>query len=64
MRVRIASVILIVSRLTVTTLARISRALLPLAHFIKPIRTGALSNAQFPSQMSDGVGAFQKPSNW
>jgi uncharacterized LabA/DUF88 family protein len=44
--------------------ARISRALLPLAHFIKPIRTGALSNAQFPSQMSDGVGAFQKPSNW
>ena len=44
--------------------ARVSRALLPLAHFIKPIRNGALLIAQFPSHMSDGVGAFQKPPNW
>ena len=44
--------------------ARISRALLPLAHFIKPIRSGALTKAQFPSAMSDSIGAFQKPVGW
>lgn len=44
--------------------ARISRALLPLAHFIKHIRAGALTNAQFPSPMSDAVGQFHKPVRW
>lgn len=44
--------------------ARISRALLPLANFIKHIRPGALSNAQFPSQLTDAVGKFQKPQGW
>lgn len=44
--------------------ARISRALLPLAHFIKHIRPGALAKAQFSNQMTDAVGQFQKPPNW
>lgn len=44
--------------------ARISRALLPLAHFVKHIRPGALTNAQFPDQMTDAVGRFQKPATW
>ena len=44
--------------------ARISRALLPLANFIKHVRPGALANAQFPIQMSDAVGEFQKPPSW
>lgn len=43
---------------------KVSRRLAPLAHFIKPIRPGALANAQFPQQLSDAVGAFQKPSGW
>jgi uncharacterized LabA/DUF88 family protein len=44
--------------------ANVSRALQPLAHFIKPIRTGALANAQFPGQLTDGVGTFTKPGSW
>jgi len=44
--------------------AKVSRALQPLAHFIKPIRTGALANAQFPDAMVDATGAFQKPARW
>lgn len=42
----------------------ISRALQPLAHFIKPIRPGALAQSQFPSQMQDAVGVFHKPARW
>ncbi len=44
--------------------SRVSRALQPLAHFIKPIRAGALVNAQFPQNMADAVGAFHKPARW
>lgn len=43
---------------------RISRTLLPLAHFVKPIRAGALANAQFPDVLTDAVGTFQKPPRW
>jgi len=43
---------------------RVSRALAPLANFIKPIRKTALSNAQFPSQLKDGGGPIRKPSRW
>jgi hypothetical protein len=42
----------------------VSRALAPLAHFIKPIRPGALANAQFPTQMADAKGNFSKPGRW
>ncbi|HUZ14333.1 MAG TPA: NYN domain-containing protein [Caulobacteraceae bacterium] len=44
--------------------AKVSRALQPLAHFIKPVRPGALRNAQFPDQLADAVGVFQKPARW
>lgn len=43
---------------------KVSRALQPLAHFIKPIRGGALANAQFPAQLRDAVGVFRKPGRW
>ncbi|MGA0546966.1 NYN domain-containing protein [Brevundimonas sp. VNH65] len=42
----------------------VSRALQPLAHFIKPIRSGALAAAQFPAQLTDSAGVFQKPVRW
>jgi uncharacterized LabA/DUF88 family protein len=42
----------------------ISRALRPLADFIKPIRGTALANAQFPTQLTDAIGDFRKPSSW
>lgn len=42
----------------------VSQALKPLAHFIKPIRSGAVANAQFPNVMTDRVGQFQKPGRW
>ena len=44
--------------------AQVSRALQPLAHFIKPIRPGALANAQFPPVMQDATGQFHKPARW
>ena len=44
--------------------AKVSRALQPLAHFIKPIRPGALANAQFPAVMQDATGQFHKPARW
>ena len=44
--------------------AKVSRALQPLAHFIKPIRPGALANAQFPAVMQDATGQFHKPGRW
>ncbi len=43
---------------------KVSRVLQPLAHFIKPIRAGALQAAQFPPVMQDAKGAFQKPARW
>lgn len=42
----------------------VSQALRPLAHFIKPIRPGAVANAQFPTGLTDAVGQFQKPASW
>jgi uncharacterized LabA/DUF88 family protein len=42
----------------------VSAALRPLAHFIKPIRVGALANAQLPTQLADGHGAISKPARW
>lgn len=44
--------------------SNVSQALRPLAHFIKPIRVGAIANAQFPDVLTDGVGQFQKPGRW
>ena len=43
---------------------KVSRALQPLAHFTKQIRTGALANAQFPGVMHDAKGRFHKPPRW
>lgn len=44
--------------------AKVSRALLPLAHFTKQIRASALANAQFPEVMRDARGQFHKPPRW
>ncbi|MBV8594040.1 MAG: NYN domain-containing protein [Caulobacteraceae bacterium] len=43
---------------------RPSRTLLQNADFVKPIRPGALANAQFPNQLEDAVGVFRKPHRW
>lgn len=43
---------------------RISRALLPLANFVKPFGPTSLGTAQFPDQMTDANGQFQKPPGW
>ena len=43
---------------------RPSQALLPHLDFIKSIRAGALSAAQFPDQLTDRHGAFSKPTGW
>lgn len=43
---------------------RASRALLPLAHFIKPIRIGSLMASQFPLGINDAKGWFRKPTRW
>ncbi|MCH8622923.1 NYN domain-containing protein [Undibacterium sp. TS12] len=32
--------------------------------FYKPIRTGVLTNSQFPSSLIDSVGTFTKPAGW
>jgi hypothetical protein len=42
----------------------VSRALAPLANFIKPIRQGALMSAQFPNQFHDSHGIITKPTRW
>ena len=44
--------------------AKVSRALAPLAHFIKPIRAGALARVRFADQLRDGNGPFHKPPRW
>jgi len=44
--------------------AKVSRALQPLAHFIKPIRPGALAIAQFPDMMRDAQGLFHESTRW
>lgn len=41
-----------------------SAALRPLAHFIKPIRSGALGATQLPAQLNDAKGAIHKPVRW
>jgi len=43
---------------------RISGALRPLADFIRRFGPNALAAAQFPAQMTDRVGQFQKPAGW
>lgn len=43
---------------------RVSRALLPIAHFVKPIRYSALNRAQFPDRLTDATGPFTKPARW
>jgi uncharacterized LabA/DUF88 family protein len=42
----------------------VSRALQPLANFVKRFGPSALANAQFPTTMSDAVGTFHKPQSW
>jgi len=41
-----------------------SRAILPHIDFIKQIRQGALSAAQFPTTLTDAKGRFTKPAVW
>ncbi len=43
---------------------RLSGALRPLANFIRQFGPNALAAAQFPAQMTDAVGKFQKPPGW
>jgi uncharacterized LabA/DUF88 family protein len=43
---------------------RLSRELLPLANFYKPIRPKVLSLCHFPIKMSDSEGEFHKPADW
>ncbi|HET6534549.1 MAG TPA: NYN domain-containing protein [Sphingomicrobium sp.] len=42
----------------------VSRALQPLADFVKRFGPTALANAQFANSLSDAVGTFRKPSRW
>jgi len=41
-----------------------SAALRPLAHFIKPIRGGAVAASQLPAQLTDASGVIRKPARW
>lgn len=41
-----------------------STRLSKVATFIRPIREGALKASQFPDELTDAVGTFQKPSVW
>jgi uncharacterized LabA/DUF88 family protein len=50
--------------LLVPRTTHVSRALQPLADFVKRFGSNALSNAQFPGTMSDGIGKFHKPARW
>jgi len=43
---------------------RLSGALRPLADFVRKFGPNALQSAQFPGQMTDAIGAFQKPQGW
>ncbi len=36
----------------------------PAVNFLKRIRTGVLANSQFPMQLTDASGIFQKPKTW
>ena len=44
--------------------SRTSRVLANNANFVKQIRTGVLANSQFPNQITDHIGTFNKPSVW
>jgi uncharacterized LabA/DUF88 family protein len=50
--------------LLVPRTTHVSRALQPLADFIKRFGPAALQSAQFPAAMTDSVGAFHKPKGW
>ena len=41
-----------------------SLALVPHVDFLKRIRAGVLKASQFPAQLTDSNGTFQKPSSW
>ncbi|HNJ46915.1 MAG TPA: NYN domain-containing protein [Novosphingobium sp.] len=43
---------------------RVSGKLRPLVDFVKSFHSGALLNAQFPSQMTDANGNFSRPPTW
>lgn len=43
---------------------RASQVLQREAHFLRPIRAGALAAAQLPEQMSDSNGTFTRPARW
>lgn len=43
---------------------RVSGKLKPLANFIRTFHSGALASSQFPHQLTDANGAFQKPNQW
>ncbi len=36
----------------------------PAVNFLKRIRAGVLANSQFPTQLTDASGVFQKPKTW
>lgn len=44
--------------------SRLSGALRPLADFVRQFGPNALAAAQFPNEMTDAVGQFQKPQGW
>jgi uncharacterized LabA/DUF88 family protein len=50
--------------LLVPRTTNVSRALQPLADFVKRFGLNALANAQFPASITDAVGTFHKPQNW
>jgi hypothetical protein len=41
-----------------------SQVLIREADFIRPIRTGPLSVSQFPEQLRDSKGLFERPRRW
>lgn len=42
----------------------VSRALQPVADFVKRFGPTALANAQFPASLTDTIGTFHKPQGW
>ena len=50
--------------LLVPRTTHVSRALQPLAHFVKRFGPTALANCQFPNSITDAIGAFHKPQGW
>lgn len=50
--------------LLVPRTTHVSRALQPLADFVKRIGPTALANSQFPPVLTDSTGVFHKPQRW